>query len=147
MMIKINLKILVELKSWMIKLNKLSEFKSLIDASKALNKSGAKIIALEFLDRALAMDLTFSKERIVEVYKLRGKIRFGMDHIYQSINDFSYAIEIEPQNAELYYWRGMSYEYLNQNEEALKNLKMSLKLDPDFSLALSMVDYLENEKN
>ena len=35
----------------MIKLNKLSEFKSLIDASKALNKSGVKMIAIEFLDR------------------------------------------------------------------------------------------------
>ena len=41
----------------------------------------------------------------------------------------------------------MSYEYLNQNEEALKNLKMSLELNPGFSLALSMVDYLENEKD
>ena len=30
--------------------------------------------------------------------------------------------------------------------ETLKNLKLSLMLDPDFSLALSMVDYLENEK-
>ena len=127
-------------------MNKLSEFKSLIDASKALNKSGAKIIALEFLDRALAMDLPFSKERIVEVYKLRGKIRFEMDHINQSINDFSYAIEIEPQNPELYFGRGMSYEYLNQNEEALKNLKISLKLDPHFSIALSMVEFLENKK-
>ena len=38
-------------------------------------------------------------------------------------------------------------EYLNQNEESLKNLKMSLALDPENSLALSMVNYLENEKN
>ena len=41
----------------------------------------------------------------------------------------------------------MSYEYLNQNEEALKDFKMSLMLDPYNSLALSMVDYLENKKN
>ena len=127
-------------------MDKLSEFQSLIDASKVLNKSGAILIALEFVDRALAMDLPFSKERIVEVYKLRGKIRFWTDHINQSIKDFSYAIEIEPQNAELYYWRGMSYEYLNQNEEALKYLKKCREIDPDFSLALSMIDYLENEK-
>ena len=40
----------------------------------------------------------------------------------------------------------MSYESLNQNEQALKNLKISLLLDPDFSLALSFIDYLENEK-
>ena len=128
-------------------MDKLSEFQSLIDASKVLNKSGAKLIALEFVDRALAMDLPFSRERLVKVYKLRGKIKFGMDHIYQSINDFSYAIEIEPQNAELYYWRGMSYEYLNQNEEALKNLKKCREIDPDFSLALSIIDYYENKKN
>ena len=36
-------------------MDKLSEFQSLIDASKVLNKSGAKLIALEFVDRALAM--------------------------------------------------------------------------------------------
>ena len=66
-------------------MDKLSEFQSLIDASKVLNKSGAKLIALEFVDRALEMDLPFSKERIVEVYKLRGKIRFGMGS-YKSIN-------------------------------------------------------------
>ena len=102
-------------------MDKLSEFQSLIDASKVLNKSGAKLIALEFVDRALAMDLPFSKERIVEVYKLRGKIRFGMDHINQSIKDFSYAIEIEPQNAELYYWRGMLYYISNQINESLED--------------------------
>ena len=107
-------------------MNKLSEFQCLIEGSKALDKSGAKIIALEFLDRALAMDLPFSKERIVEVYKLRGKIRFGMDHINQSINDFSYAIEIEPKNTELYYWRGMLYYISNQLDESLEDFKVRI---------------------
>ena len=36
---------------------------------------------LDFLHRALAIDLPFSKNRIVEVYKLREKIKFEMDHI------------------------------------------------------------------
>ena len=111
-------------------MDKLSEFQSLIDASKVLNKSGAKLIALEFVDRALAMDLPFSKERIVEVYKLRGKIRFGMDDINQSINDFTYAIEIEPQNAELYYWRGMLYYISNQISESLEDLKVGVDFEP-----------------
>ena len=126
-------------------MNKLSEFQSLIDASKALYKSGAKIIALEFLDRALAMDLPFSKERIVEVYKLRGKIRFGMDHISQSINHFSYAIEIEPQNAELYYWRGMLYYISNQINESLEDLKVGVDFEPFRDLSEKLMNKLRQK--
>ena len=68
MMIKINLKIIFEWKSWMIKLNKLSEFKSLKDASKALNKSGAKLIALTslFLLSSIFLPIkSFEVERFV----------------------------------------------------------------------------------
>ena len=126
-------------------MNKLSEFKSLIDASKALNKSGAKIIALEFLDRALAMDLTFSKERIVEVYKLRRKIRFEMDHINQSINDFSYAIEIDPQNPELYYWRGMLYYISNQLNESLLDFKVGVDFEPFRDLTKKLMNQLKQK--
>mgnify|MGYP005634057521 FL=1 len=126
-------------------MNKLSEFKSLIDASKALNKSGAKIIALEFLDRALAMDLTFSKERIVAVYKLRGEIRFEMDHINQSINDFSYAIEIEPQNPELYYWRGMLYYISNQLNESLEGFKVGVDFEPFRDLTKKLMNKLKQK--
>jgi len=126
-------------------LSKPSEFKSLIDASKVLNKSGAKLIALEFLDRALAMDLPFSKERIVEVYKLRGKIRFGMDHINQSIHDFSYAIEIDPQNAELYYWRGMLYYISNQINESLEDLKVGVNFEPFRDLSEKLMNKLRQK--
>ena len=126
-------------------MDKLSEFQSLIDASKVLNKSGAKIIALEFLDRALAMDLPFSKERIVEVYKLRGKIRFGMDLISQSINDFSYAIEIDAQNAELYYWRGMLYYTSNQLNESLEDLKGGVDFEPFRDLTKKLMSKLRQK--
>ena len=126
-------------------MNKLSEFQSLIDASKALNKSGAKIIALEFLDRALAMDLPFSKERIVEVYKLRGEIRFGMDLISQSINDFSYAIEIDAQNAEFYYWRGMLYYITNQLNESLEDLNVGVDFEPFRDLTKKLMNKLRQK--
>ena len=126
-------------------MDKLSEFQSLIDASKVLNKSGAKLIALEFVDRALAMDLPFSKERIVEVYKLRGKIRFEMDHINQSINDFSYAIEIEPQNPELYYWRGMLYYISNQLNESLEDFKVGVDFEPFRDLTKKLINKLRQK--
>ena len=126
-------------------MDKLSEFQSLIDASKVLNKSGAKLIALEFVDRALAMDLPFSKERIVEVYKLRGKIRFGMDLISQSINDFSYAIEIDAQNAELYYWRGMLYYITNQLNESLEDLNVGIDFEPFRDLTKKLMNKLRQK--
>ena len=126
-------------------MDKLSEFQSLIDASKVLNKSGAKLIALEFINRALAIDLPFSKERILEVYKLRGKIRFGMDHINQSIKDFSYAIEIEPQNAELYYWRGMLYYISNQINESLEDFKVGVDFEPFRDLSEKLMNKLRQK--
>ena len=126
-------------------MDKLSEFQSLIDASKVLNKSGAKLIALEFVDRALAMDLPFSKERIVEVYKLRGKIKFGMDHINQSINDFSYAIEIDPQNTELYYWRGMLYYTSNQLKQSLEDFKVGVEFKPYRYLTKKLMNKLRQK--
>ena len=126
-------------------MNKLSEFQFLIEGSKVLDKNGAKIIALEFLDRALAIDLPFSRERLVEVYKLRGKIRFGMDHINQSIKDFSYAIEIEPQNAELYYWRGMLYYITNQLNESLEDLKVGVDFEPFRDLSEKLMNKLRQK--
>ena len=126
-------------------MDKLLEFKSLIDASKALDKSGAKLIALEFLDIALAMDLPFSNERVVEVYKLRGKIRFGMDHISQSIKDFSYAIEIDPHNAELYYWRGMLYYITNQLNESREDLNVGVDFEPFRDLTKKLMNQLRQK--
>ena len=108
-------------------------------------KSGAKIIALEFLDRALTMDLPFSKERRVEVYKLRGEIRFGMDDISQSINDFPYAIEIDAQNAELYYWRGMLYYISNQLDESLEDFKVGIDFEPFRDLTETLISNLKQK--
>ena len=126
-------------------MDKLSEFQSIIDASKVLNKSGAKLIALEFINRALEIDLPFSNERVVEVYKLRGKIRFGMDHISQSIKDFSYAIEIDPHNAELYYWRGMFYYISNQLNESLEDLKVGVDFEPFRDLTKKLMSKLRQK--
>ena len=63
----------------------------------------------------------------------------------EAIVDYSKAIELDPNESSLYFSRGMSYEYLELKEEALKNLKMSVQLDPDNSLAVDMLDYLENK--
>ena len=61
------------------------------------------------------------------------------------IRDYPKEIELEPKDTYLYFFRGMAWESLKQNEEALKNFKMSVQLDPKFELAVDMVNYLEKK--
>ena len=128
-------------------MNKFFQFNEFIELGKLFSDCTAYLIALEYFDKAIALSyLPINKERLVEAYYLRGEVKKFLNRYWESITDYSKAIELDPKNSYLYFGRGMSYEYLNQNEEALKNLKISLKLDPNFSLALSMVEFLENKK-
>ena len=128
-------------------MNKFFQFNEFIELGKVFSDCQAYLIALEYFDKAIALSyLPINKERLVEAYDLRGGVKIFLSRYWESIADYSKAIELDPKNSDLYFSRGMSYEYLNQNEEALKNLKISLKLDPDFPLALSMVEFLENKK-
>ena len=149
-------------------MNKFFEFNLNVELGEVFNECTAYKISIEYLNRALDIsnNLPINKYRLVKAYELRGKSKMflndalqeikGQDwdfywkakklNYWEAILDFSKAIEIDPKDSFLYFWRGFAYEFLNQNEKALKNLKISLKLDPDFSLALSMVDLLENEK-
>ena len=129
-------------------MNKFFQFNEFIELGKIFSDCKAYLIALEYFNKAISLSyLPINKERLVEAYDLRAGVKTFLNRYWESIADYSKAIELYPNNSYLYVGRGMSYEYLNQNQQAFKNLKMSLKLDPDFSLALSMVDYLENEKN
>ena len=128
-------------------MNKFFQFNEFIELGKIFSDCKAYLIALEHFDKAIAFSyLPINKERLVEAYDLRAGVKTFLSRYWESIADYSKAIELDPKNSYLYFGRGMSYEYLNKNEEALKNLKKCLEIDPDFSLALSMVDYLENEK-
>jgi len=128
-------------------MNKFFQFNEFVELGKLFSDCTAYLIALEYFDKAISLSyLPINKERLVEAYELRGGTKRFLRRYLESISDFSKAIELDPKNSYLYFFRGMSYESLNQNEEALKNFKKSLTLDPEFSLALSMVDYLENEK-
>jgi len=129
-------------------MNKFFQFNEFIELGKVFSDCQAYLIALEYFDKAIALSyLPINTNRLVEAYDLRGGVKIFLSRYLESISDYSKAIELDPKNSYLYFGRGMSYEYLNQNEEALKNLKMSLEIEPGFSPALSMVDYLENEKD
>ena len=128
-------------------MNKFFQFNESVELGKIFCDCEAYLIALEYFNKAIALRyLPINKECLVEAYELRGITKRFLGRYLESISDYSKAIELDPNNSYLYFGRGMTYESLNQNEQALKNLKISLLLDPEFSLALNFVDYLENEK-
>ena len=128
-------------------MNKFFKFIEFFEIGKIFLDCEAYLIALEYFNKAISLSyLPINKERLVEAYALRAGVKTFLSRYLESIADYSKAIELDPNNSYLYFGRGMSYEYLNQNEEALKNLKISLELNPDFSLALTMVDFLKNKK-
>lgn len=127
-------------------MNKFFQFNEFIELGKVFSACEAYLIALEYFDKAIALSyLPINKDRLVESYELRGITKRFLGRYLESIIDYSKAIELDPKNSYLYIGRGMSYEHLDQNEQALKNIQMSLKIDPDNSLALSMIDYLQKK--
>ena len=106
----------------------------------------AYLIALEHFNKAISLSyLPVNKERLIEAYDLRGKTKRFLGMYIESIIDYSKAIELDPKDSYLYFFRSMSYDYLNLNEEALKNMKISVELDPFNELAVDMVNYLEGK--
>ena len=124
-------------------MNKFFQFNELVEIGKVFSDCTAYLIALEYFDKAIALSyLPINKERLVEAYDLRGGVKVFLSRYLESISDYSKAIELDPKNSYLYFGRGMSYKYLGQKEEALKDLKMSQLLDPYFDLPKIIIDFL-----
>ena len=125
-------------------MNKFFKFNEFIELGKIFSDCEAYLIALEYFNKAIALSyLPINKERLVEAYDLRASVKTFLSRYLESIADYSKAIELDPNNSYLYFGRGMSYKYLGQKEEALKDLKMSQLLDPYFDLPKIIIDFLE----
>ena len=129
-------------------MNKFSQFDEFLELGMIFMDCEAHLIALEYFDKAIALSyLPINKNRLIQAYDQRGGAKSFFGRTLESILDFSKAIKLDPRNSYLYFRRGNAYSYLNLNEEAIKNFKISLMLDPEFSLASSMIKYLEDKKN
>jgi tetratricopeptide (TPR) repeat protein len=54
-----------------------------------------------------------------------------------AVAEYSIAIELEPDSAEAYYGRAMTYEALGEFECAVEDYTESIRLDPDYPEAYS----------
>ena len=127
-------------------MNKLFQFNEFVELGNIFVECEAYLIALEHFNKAISLSyLPVNKDRLIEAYDLRGKTKRFLGMYVESIIDYSKAIELDPKDSYLYFFRGMSYDYLNLNEEALKNMKISVELDPCNELAVDMINYLEKK--
>ena len=148
-------------------MNKFFEFNLNFELGEVFNECTAYQISIEYLNKALDIsnNLPINKYRLVKAYELRGKSKIFLNNEQQKIKeqgwdlywkarklnyleailDFSKAIEIDPKDSFLYFWRGFAYESLEEYPNAVKDLKIAKQLDPGFRLTTSILDHIESK--
>ena len=148
-------------------MNKFFEFNLNVELGEVFHECTAYQISIEYLNKALNIsnNLAINKYRLVEAYELRGKSKMflydGQQKIKEqdwdfymkakkldyreAILDFSKAIEIDPKDSFLYYWRGFAYAFLEEYTTAIKDLKIAKQLDPEFTLTTSILEDIESK--
>ena len=128
-------------------MNKFFEFNQNVALGEIFNEFTAYQISIEYLDKAIDISnyLPINKYRLVKAYELRGNSKMRLNNYRESIIDFSKAIEIDPKDSYLYFWRGFAYEFLEEYPNAVKNLKISQQLDPEFPLTKIVLENIKGK--
>ena len=80
-------------------------------------------------------------------YLQRGRILYQSGQFDQAIRPFSEAIQANPNSADAYYWRALTFISLNQNDQALADLNSAIGVSssvPGFFVSRGLL--LENQK-
>ena len=148
-------------------MNKFYEFNENVELGEVFNECTAYQISIEYLNKALdiSKNLPINKYRLVKAYELRGKSKMFLndgrqkikeqnwDHYWkakkinywEAIIDFSKALEIDHTDAFLYFWRGFAYEFLEEYQSALNDLKNSQHLEPKFEMTKTLIEHIESK--
>ena len=126
-------------------MNKFFQFNEFVELGKVFKDCEAYLISLEHFNKAIALSyLPINKGRLVEAYDLRGNTKIFLGRYKEAICDYTKAIELDPKNNYLFFWRGYAYIEKSAYRDAIKDLEISIHLDPNFQLAKKLLDELEN---
>lgn len=64
-----------------------------------------------------------------------GREQFAARDLENALNSFNCAIQLDPTNPRLHYWRGKTFCNMKQPEKAAENYEHAIDLDPDYALA------------
>ena len=128
-------------------MNKFFQFSEYIKLGKIFNDCTAYLISIEYLDKAIELStyLPLNKYRLIKAYDLRGNSNIFLGNFQEAIVDLSKALEIDSQDSYLYFWRGFAYESLMDYPNAVKDLKISQHLDPEFELTKILLDNIKRK--
>ncbi len=112
-------------------MNKFFQFKDLYTKAVHFYEIKAYLSCLAHLNEALSFDLPLSEIRLSEVFELRGLVKMQLNQYLASIIDFNKAIELNPENGSIYYYRYLAHSVLSQYVEAIEDCKKLIALEPD----------------
>ena len=129
-------------------MNKFFQFSEYIKLGKIFNDCTAYLISIEYLDKAIELStyLPLNKYRLIKAYDLRGNSNIFLGNFQEAIVDLSKALEIDSQDSYLFFWRGFAYESLMDYPNAVKDLKISQYLDPEFELTKILLDNIKRKR-
>jgi tetratricopeptide (TPR) repeat protein len=87
-----------------------------------------------------------SKPESPEIYFGLGLNYYLLGKYRESIDYYTWAIDLNPKNSNYYYYRASSYEKLGYIEETRKDLLISIDLDKNSAISHNFLGYLYAEK-
>ena len=124
-------------------MNKFFQFKDLYTKAVDFYEIKAYLSCLAHLNEALSFELPLSEIRLSEAFELRGLVKMQLNQYLSSIIDFNKAIELNPENGSIYYYRYLAHSVLSQYEEAIKDCKKLIDLEPENKSHKKNLDSLE----
>ncbi|MBX2840929.1 MAG: tetratricopeptide repeat protein [Flammeovirgaceae bacterium] len=80
--------------------------------------------------------MTLSTQQDAEIFNYLGQAKMNINYRDGAIEDFTKALEIDPENSNLYVNRGIAYQKFNNENLAIQDFYKALEIDPENSLAL-----------
>lgn len=82
--------------------------------------------------------IALEQANYAKLYLIGGRKKWNEDKYQEAIELFDKAISADSENAEAHFWKGMSYDGLNQSDLAISSLDRAIALDKEYGLAYYM---------
>ncbi|XP_015917622.1 mitochondrial import receptor subunit TOM70 [Parasteatoda tepidariorum] len=98
--------------------------------------------SLSDLNQLLALESVDVKVRVNCLIKV-GSLKVQQEQMEEALEDFNKAIQLDPNNADIYLHRGQVYVLMERIQECLKDMEKSCSLNPNFPSARAQKCYIQ----
>jgi tetratricopeptide (TPR) repeat protein len=87
------------------------------------------------------------QDQLVKKHVRKGYDHYKENRLKKAQDELSQAIEIDPENAEAYFWRARTFIRMGQYDDAIGDLKEVVELNPRYSPAYDNLGWLFMRRN